>query len=132
MPSPHSYREPMREGADALIRDPDGRVLLVRRADDRRWAMPGGWVDPGETPAQAAVREAFEETGLVVADPQLRHIATTPRSRHYTFECRVAGGELALSDESVDVGYLFPDEVVEWHRDHGDRVRAALIAATTA
>jgi ADP-ribose pyrophosphatase YjhB (NUDIX family) len=47
----------MNVGADALVVDDDGRVLLVRRADDRLWAMPGGWVDAAETPEQGAVRE---------------------------------------------------------------------------
>jgi 8-oxo-dGTP pyrophosphatase MutT (NUDIX family) len=121
----------MRDGADALIRDPEGRVLLVRRADDRRWAMPGGWVDPGETPAEAAVREAREETGLVVADPRLRDVSTGSTSRHFTFECRVVGGELAISDESVELAYLFPGDVTDWHRDHRERLQAALAAATT-
>ena len=122
----------MREGADALILDPAGRVLLVRRADDRRWAMPGGWVDPGETPAQAAVREVFEETGLVVVDPRLLHISTGGSSRHFTFGCLVTGGELAVSDESIDAAYLAPGEVTEWHRDHRERLLAALAQQATA
>ena len=43
----------------------DGNVLLVRRInppDAGKWGFPGGWIDPGETMAQAAVRELFEET----------------------------------------------------------------------
>jgi ADP-ribose pyrophosphatase YjhB (NUDIX family) len=44
----------VREGSDALIVDDDGRVLLVRRADDGVWAMPGGWVDPNRLRAALA------------------------------------------------------------------------------
>jgi 8-oxo-dGTP pyrophosphatase MutT (NUDIX family) len=50
-----------REGADAFVRDHAGRVLLVRRADDGRWAMPGGWVEPApsaETPEVAFIDPA--------------------------------------------------------------------------
>ncbi|GLV53821.1 hypothetical protein KDH_06720 [Dictyobacter sp. S3.2.2.5] len=50
--------------ADAAVIDDDGRILLIRRADNGLWAMPGGGIDIGETPAQAAVREALEETGV--------------------------------------------------------------------
>ena len=77
-----------REGADALVRDARGRVLLVRRADDGRWAMPGGWiVDPA----------------LRVSAPRLLHTKQRPASVHYTFGCEVDGGELRTSDESLEV-----------------------------
>lgn len=49
-----------------LIFDDEKRFLLVKTIDGDRWTVPGGFVDPGETPADAAVREAHEETGLVV------------------------------------------------------------------
>lgn len=56
--------------ADALVSvtDPAGRrwILMVQRSDGHGWALPGGHVDPGETPAQAAVRELAEETGLIL------------------------------------------------------------------
>ena len=45
----------------------DANVLLVRRInppDAGKWGYPGGWIDPGETMAQAAVRELFEETEI--------------------------------------------------------------------
>jgi 8-oxo-dGTP pyrophosphatase MutT (NUDIX family) len=49
---------------DAAIIDDVGRILLVQRADNQQWAMPGGALAVGETPAEGVVREAFEETGI--------------------------------------------------------------------
>jgi 8-oxo-dGTP diphosphatase len=115
-----------REGADAVVRDARGRVLLVRRADDGRWAMPGGWVDPGETPEQAVVREVAEETGLRVSAPMLLHTKGRPASVHYTFGCELDGGELRTSDESLEAAFVSPDEIDQWHTDHHERLTAAL------
>jgi len=49
-----------------MVLDADRRLLLVRDAGTGLWATPGGAVDPDEDPADAAVREMWEETGLVV------------------------------------------------------------------
>ncbi len=49
---------------DAAIIDDAGKILLIRRADNRQWAMPGGAFAVGESPSEGAVREAFEETGV--------------------------------------------------------------------
>jgi ADP-ribose pyrophosphatase YjhB (NUDIX family) len=51
-------------GGDAAVIDADGRMLLIRRADNALWAMPGGFFAVGETPAEGVVREALEETGV--------------------------------------------------------------------
>lgn len=48
------------------LRDEGGRVLVARHGAGDIWAFPGGAVEPGETPADAAMRETWEETGLVV------------------------------------------------------------------
>jgi ADP-ribose pyrophosphatase YjhB (NUDIX family) len=50
-----------------LIFDERTRVLLVRHAEGNDWTTPGGMIEPYETPADAAVRETWEETGLHVA-----------------------------------------------------------------
>ena len=52
--------------AGVLIFDADRRVLLVRHSEGNLWTSPGGMVEPYETPADAAVREMWEETGLLV------------------------------------------------------------------
>ena len=50
--------------SDAAVIDEAGQILLIRRADNGLWAMPGGALDAGETAAQGAVRETLEETGV--------------------------------------------------------------------
>jgi len=57
-----------------IVVDDDGRVLLMlTKAPDTsgvaRWITPGGGVDPGETQAEAAIRELREETGQIITDP---------------------------------------------------------------
>ena len=51
---------------DAAIFNARGEILLIQRKDDQLWAMPGGAFEVGETPAQGACREAWEETGVAV------------------------------------------------------------------
>jgi ADP-ribose pyrophosphatase YjhB (NUDIX family) len=58
----------------------DGRILLVKEPDDGGWSLPGGWADVGETPAGAAVREVYEESGYRVR--AVRLIAAYDRDRH--------------------------------------------------
>ena len=52
--------------AAVLAFDADGRVLLARHAESGSWTAPGGMIEPHETPADAAVRETWEETGVFV------------------------------------------------------------------
>ncbi|MFX1538592.1 MAG: NUDIX domain-containing protein [Promethearchaeota archaeon] len=51
-------------GGDAAVIDETGKILLIQRADNKKWAMPGGLFEVGETPAEGVVRETFEETGV--------------------------------------------------------------------
>jgi len=82
--------------ADAAIIDDVGRLLLIRRADNRLWALPGGGLDVGETPAEGAVREALEESGVAsepvalagVWDSRLCGSATRHHLYHFVVLCR--------------------------------------------
>jgi ADP-ribose pyrophosphatase YjhB (NUDIX family) len=82
--------------ADAAVIDESGRILLIRRADNGLWAMPGGALEVGETAASGARREVLEETGVVaepvaligVYDSRLCGTVTRHHLYHLTFLCR--------------------------------------------
>jgi 8-oxo-dGTP pyrophosphatase MutT (NUDIX family) len=122
-------------GADAAIFDYDGRLLLMQRTDDGRWCLPCGWVEPHESPAEAAVREAREETGLEVRPVHLVDVFTRLPSVAYgphtvvavVYLCEVTGGMLRGSHEGLDLRYWALAEVPVWHADHQ---RYALAAST--
>jgi ADP-ribose pyrophosphatase YjhB (NUDIX family) len=76
---------------DAAVINEAGCILLIRRADNQKWAMPGGALAVGETPAAGVVREAFEETGVhchpvsLVGVHDSRYCGTTSRHHLYQF-----------------------------------------------
>ncbi|MBA4179362.1 MAG: NUDIX hydrolase [Anaerolinea sp.] len=110
-------------GADAAIFDSDGRILLMKRTDNKRWCMPCGLEEVGESPAHCATREAKEETGLDVRIVQLVDVFTRLPSAEYTpytlvsvlYLCEVTGGELRSSREDLGLQYWHIEDVPEWH-----------------
>jgi len=81
--------------ACVLVMGKDGKVLAVSRRDDpTAFGMPGGKLDPGETPRAAAIRELYEETGLeairVSKEPVFVHTEDDGYTT-YTFKCEVVG-----------------------------------------
>lgn len=100
-----------------------GGILLVRRAiapERGKWSIPAGYLDAGEDPRVAAVREVREETGLrVTVDPVLGvfHDRASARaggaSVFLLFEGRYVGGALCAGDDASAAAFFGPDELPE-------------------
>jgi ADP-ribose pyrophosphatase YjhB (NUDIX family) len=92
---------PMTVG-DAAIIDADGRILLILRADNQQWAMPGGALEVGETPAEGVVREAREEAGILCEPTALVGVFDSRYcgsiSRHHLYQMVFLCKPLAASD----------------------------------
>ena len=111
----------MKHGAFAVIFDEQRRVLLCHRRDMDAWNLPGGGIEDGETPWDAAIREVREEVGLEVEVARLAGVYWKPETRElvYNFECRIVSGTPGLSDEADEVGYFaladFPPNTAPYH-----------------
>lgn len=84
----------------------DDRVLLLDQDTDgpRRWSLPGGKLEPGETLAEALVREMREETGAEVEVGRLLYLCDHVAAHvvHITFEVRRVGGQIGAVAEGAD------------------------------
>jgi 8-oxo-dGTP diphosphatase len=100
--------------AGAVIKDADGRLLLIKRGHEPGaglWSLPGGRIEPGETDQQAVAREVLEETGLTVQCRNLLGTAELPGPDgtiiHVSdYLAVVTGGELAAGDDAADARWV--------------------------
>ena len=114
-------------------------VLMIKRKHPPfagHWALPGGFIDPGETPKQAAMRELVEETGLEVSalnfvgeyktpgrDPRMEHVWSYAFSLHVAAKESVQAGDDASRAEWVPIKQL---NKLQWAFDHADIIKQAL------
>lgn len=128
-------------GVELALVDDDDRLLLVRRADDGRWAMVSGYLDPNEHPSAGAAREAAEELGLEVRIDELVDVYHRPAGDwgphslvSVLYLGTVMGGVLALAEhELVEARWAHLDEVEgDWHLEHGERAADALVRRRAA
>lgn len=110
--------------AGAAIFDADERILLMKRADSGDWMIPGGFVDPNESPEGTVIRETKEETNLDVRLIELVGTHYQPATEHHVNEtvglvylCERLGGTLRGSEESSALQYWHIEDVPSWHRE---------------
>lgn len=130
----------LRLGCSAVIFDDAKKVLLTRRSDNGQWCLPGGAMEPGESAAEACAREVWEETGLqvdvlrlvgVYSDPHRVVVYPDGHKVHIvalSFEAKVTGGELGLSNETSEFGYFSLEEAahMDMISNHFERVQDAV------
>ncbi|TMQ90718.1 NUDIX domain-containing protein [Actinomadura soli] len=121
--------------ASAVVSNERGEVLMQRRADSGLWALPGGGMNLDESLPGTAVREVKEETGYDIAVTGLVGTYTDPRHiiaysdgevrRQFNvcFRARLLGGELQVSDESLEVRWVPVAELDDLPMHHTQRLR---------
>ena len=123
--------------AGALVFDERGRLLLVRRGHAPSlgmWCEPSGRCQPGESPAEAAVRECAEETGLVVRPLREAGTVSVPGDGAHSgvvyditdFVCELLGGTPRAGDDAAELRWVSAAELDELELAPG--VRDALTA----
>lgn len=100
--------------AGAIVHDGAGRLLLIRRGREPGrglWSLPGGRCEAGEDAAATAIRETYEETGLVVTAGAVAGSVRRPGPGGVTYDivdvmCAVVGGELQAGDDADEAGWV--------------------------
>src|ERR1700679_1891641 len=117
--------------------DERSEVLLIKRLDIPVWVLPGGGLDPGESPDAGAVREMLEETGFesVVVRKVAEYLPVNKMTQFsHLFECRIVGGKAKTGAETKEVKFFpltdlpkLPPPYEGWIRDsaanHGTVLR---------
>lgn len=100
-------------GVFAAIFDDKNRILFCHRQDYDLWNLPGGKLEPDESPWDGVIREVKEETGLDVSVKRIAGIYHKPEKSEIVFQfvCQVNGGKIILSDEADKIKYFAPDEI---------------------
>lgn len=124
----------------AIVRNDEGRILLIHKTDNDLWALPGGGHEVGETLADTVVREVLEETGYQVKVTGLTGTYTNPahvmayedgevrQQFSIAFTATLVAGEARTSSESRRVEWVHPDDTVDlaMHPSMRMRLRHAL------
>ena len=122
--------------ADCAVFDNNGRLALIKRADNGLWAMPGGALEVGETAAEGAAREFHEETGMICEITKLAGVFDSRlwggKSRHHLYQFvfisnLIDGKEIgngSHKQEVLDVAWFTEDELPmdEMDPNHVERV----------
>ena len=119
--------------ASLVIETRDGRALIVKAHYKPYWTFPGGFIDHGETPLEAALREAAEEVGIMLHRERAEFLFVADRisdiAQTYQFVFRVGVDESELVDvklqssEIAESAFVTKKEVIDGGRYYGKAIR---------
>ena len=121
-------------GCDVFVLNANDEVLLIQRADNGLWALPGGCHDLGETPKLCAERECREESGYEVQVTDLLGVYSSNRYEyknypfkdnefcHMFFKAKVIGGEAKTSSETLKIAWFSESQLPAFSDGHEVRV----------
>jgi len=117
----------------ALFIEQGDRILLVKRGVDPKrgkWALVAGFVDYGEAPEEAAIREAGEETGLEVTIDRLMDVSYDADNSTIVimYAAKIVGGTLIAADDVDEVAWFGVDNLPELAFESTQRLVSAWIA----
>ncbi len=125
---------PSHAAATITLNEDKTQILLQKREDFRIWTIPGGGLDPGETPAEAAVRETFEETGYHVTVDRFvgKYHRPQMNSIRHIYQARVIGGTpITRGPETRAVGWFPLDDLPRSLSKHIHEMIQDALANTT-
>jgi ADP-ribose pyrophosphatase YjhB (NUDIX family) len=115
-------------GSICIIEQDDGRLLLLRHSYRDRWGFPGGLLNRGEAPPDAAVREALEECDVVITVASEPAVVVDPDARRVdvVFRCRTdePSRARAIPPEVTEVGWFAPDALPELQHEAAEALVA--------
>ena len=121
--------------ASAIIVNDEGKMLLHRRSDNDRWALPGGTMEIGESISETIKREVKEETGLDVEPEYITGVYSDPhhiieysdgeirQEFSVCFACNIVQGDLHVSDESFELKFFTIQELEMLNMHESTRIR---------
>jgi mutator protein MutT len=109
-----------------IVRNEAGEILFQNKGNGEKWSLPAGAIEMGEAPAEAVVREVWEETGLHVSPEKLLGVFGDKNFRYeypnghkveynvFVFSCKVIGGDhIPLDDETAELRYFSAENMPE-------------------
>lgn len=109
-----------------IVRNEMGEILFQNKGNGEKWSLPAGAIEVGEAPAEAVVREVWEETGLIVIPKKLLGLFGGKDFRYeypnghkveynaYVFDCEIKSGNLnPIDDETAELRYFSPENMPE-------------------
>ncbi len=120
---------------DVFVTNEKNEVLLIKRADNGYWALPGGCQDLGETPKECSARECLEESGYSIEITDLLGVFSSQRYKyvhypwkenefcHLLFKAKLLGGHPKTSEETLQVGWFSEDKIPPLSDGHEVRIQ---------